>query len=124
MTSWHVPSEQLDRYLAGRIDDPSAASIEAHLLSCSGCRSALAEHEAAPATDQGWDRLERAIDDDLTVGVERLAVRLGLPVSDARLLAPNRALRLSWFVALAAARRRRRPRRSRRRRAGRGRPGG
>ena len=39
---WHIASGQLADYLADRVDQPTASSIEAHLINCGECRQALA----------------------------------------------------------------------------------
>ncbi len=98
--SWHVPPERISAYLEDRVDVPTAASIEAHVLSCGPCRDAVGAKSEPAITSSSWAALERRIDAELTAPVERLAVRIGIPRRDARLLAPTRGLRLSWLLAM------------------------
>jgi anti-sigma factor RsiW len=47
MTTWHAEPAALAAYADGALDDVRASSLEAHLMSCSACRTALAS--AVPA---------------------------------------------------------------------------
>lgn len=102
-SSWHISPEHISAYLDDGVDVPTAASIEAHVLACGPCRAALGAASQAAPTVSSWDALERRIDAELTAPVERLAVRVGFAERDARMLAPTRALRLSWLLAMAVA---------------------
>ncbi len=100
--TWHATSEQLTRYADGAVDAASAASVEAHLLTCAVCRAAV-----APAVDPTrlagiWHRIEDRIDDPRAGVVERTMRVVGVPPHVARLLAATPSLRLSWFGALVA----------------------
>ncbi len=57
--SWHAPEPTLRAYVAGRIQDADAWSVEAHLTSCETCRQALAtvaaaDPERSAALERGW----------------------------------------------------------------------
>lgn len=60
-TEWHADEQDLAAYDAGRLPRPAAASIEAHLLRCDGCRAALARR-ATDETGAAWARLADDID--------------------------------------------------------------
>lgn len=102
-TSWHPDEPQLQAYVDGRPGGLSAASVEAHLLACGGCRSTV--RAAVPdarlaavlaGVEDRLDGLERS-------WVERLVCRIGMSEPDARALlaAPN--MRLAWWGAVLAA---------------------
>lgn len=38
--TWHADTDMLAGYPTGTLDHAHAASLEAHLLSCAGCRAA------------------------------------------------------------------------------------
>lgn len=102
-TAWHIAPDLIGAYLIDAVDQTDAVSIEAHLLACDQCRSLLAAHAAAPAAASSWATLERRLDNEMTAPLERLARAVGFNDRDARLLAPNRALRWSWLVAMSVA---------------------
>ena len=101
--TWHIVGEQLDAYLGGRVDPPTAASVEAHLVACGECRARLARHTPASALASSWHGVERRIDAEPDGAAERLLARAGLSEHHRRLLAPTAPLRLAWLVAIAAA---------------------
>lgn len=66
--TWHVDAHDLDRYAVGAMGGVGLASVEAHLVTCAVCRSALTTivHPASdlpPADDAVWagivDRVDR-----------------------------------------------------------------
>lgn len=64
--TWHIPEPTLRAYLAGRIQDSDAWSVEAHLTSCETCRQELAsmseaDPERAAALQQCWTALAGAL---------------------------------------------------------------
>jgi hypothetical protein len=101
--TWHPGEEVLQDYVDGGLPGLSAASVEAHLLGCAGCRDLL---RGGVAVDR-LARLRDSLDDRLDLverpRLERLVVRLGVGESDARALlaAPN--LRRAWWLAVLAA---------------------
>ncbi len=91
MNAWHASPESLSDYLAGHGNPVVAASVEAHLLSCSRCRSHLADAAAATSaaeTERRWVAL--------TEQVDRLPSR-----PRAMLGVATRPLRRAWILALA-----------------------
>jgi hypothetical protein len=64
---WHIDGDDLAAYADGRTGPVMLASVEAHLLACEACRSALTEHvhasEPAADDDHVWaaiaDRIDR-----------------------------------------------------------------
>jgi hypothetical protein len=101
--TWHIVGEQLDAYLSDRLDAPTAASVEAHLVVCGDCRSRLARRTPAGVLAASWQGVERRIDAEPTGAVERLLTRTGVSERHQRLLAPTVPLRLAWLGAIAAA---------------------
>ena len=70
--SWHADRETIEQYLAGRLTEAYACSVEAHLLTCEMCRHELATVSIGAPTgsangpadvrarvvhEQTWDRL-------------------------------------------------------------------
>ncbi|MBA3552008.1 MAG: zf-HC2 domain-containing protein [Actinobacteria bacterium] len=101
--SWHADPAVLERYALGVIDEPTAYSVEAHLLACSSCRASLAGSFDAPRLNRVWEEVAWNLDAPKATLVERLLLRLGVPDHVARLLSATPSLRLSWFVAVAVA---------------------
>ena len=52
--TWHADPTQLAGYSRGDLDPARAASVEAHLLRCDRCRSALAARTPDAETDRAW----------------------------------------------------------------------
>lgn len=62
MSEWHVPSDSFADYRAERAGPISAASLEAHLLHCADCRTALAETTDQVAQASRWAAIVDEID--------------------------------------------------------------
>jgi hypothetical protein len=58
---WHIDGEDLAAYTAGRIGPVMLSSIEAHLIACEQCRSALTRHHHAGDNDVSEDGVWAAI---------------------------------------------------------------
>ncbi len=101
--TWHIVSDQMDAYLDGRVDSPTAASIEAHLVACADCRARLARRTPVPVLTSSWQALEKRIDADPAGGTARMLRRAGLGERHVRLLAPTVPLRLAWLGAVVLA---------------------
>ena len=100
-TSWHVDPATSAGYRGGSLTDAAAASVEAHLLRCAGCRAALVADAPAAARrrhDRSWAALATALDDEPATVAERVLGRV-LPSHVVRLLAAAPALRRAWWVA-------------------------
>jgi len=98
MTTWHVPDDDLRAYAGRGLGPPLLWSTETHLASCDRCRSRLA---VFVPVDDGWARLDAALDAPRPGPVERLLTAVGVPDHTARLLVATPALRLSWLIAVA-----------------------
>ena len=61
-TDWHVDDDGLTAYESGSLAPVLATSVEAHLMSCEGCRSRLAAATAPQDVEDAWLRLADAID--------------------------------------------------------------
>lgn len=103
MTTWHADMELLERYSAGEIDDARAYSLEAHVLACETCRTALAAGADRGRLDRMWAEIAEAVDAPRPGVVEQTLLQLGVREHVARLLAATPSLRLSWFAAEATA---------------------
>ena len=101
MTTWHAPEAVLNRYAARpeTLDELTALSLEAHLLSCAQCRAGVAAAADPSFVAASWDEVADEIDRSRWTLAERV---LGLFVPDhlARVVAATPALRLSWLCAV------------------------
>jgi len=98
---WHAGADVIARYAGGSLDEARAASLEAHLLRCPGCRRELAGAAPPGRLAATWERVEDRLDRTAIGPVERFLDGLGVPDHMARLLAATPSLRASWFVAVA-----------------------
>ncbi|MET0728806.1 MAG: hypothetical protein ABWZ76_10970 [Acidimicrobiales bacterium] len=103
MTTWHAPADVLVRFATAPelLDEPTASSVEQHVIACAPCRSAV----AAAATGEAdlaasWEAVSDLIDRPRTAWPERLLGRLGTSPGTARLVAATRELRVTWLVAV------------------------
>ncbi len=66
LDQWHVSDHELERYSNHAIPTFARASVEAHLLDCDQCRSAVTLKSASPErmadVDQMWSRIADRID--------------------------------------------------------------
>ena len=61
-TDWHVRDDDLAAYESGVLAPVLATSVEAHLMSCEGCRSRLAAVAPPQDVEKAWRTLADAID--------------------------------------------------------------
>ncbi|GIJ67147.1 zf-HC2 domain-containing protein [Virgisporangium ochraceum] len=101
MTTWHLTDADLTGYADGSLAAPFVWSVEAHLAACEPCRARLTAAAPAALLDEGWQRLDAALDAPVPGPVERALVAVGVSEPTARLLAATPALRLSWVSAVA-----------------------
>jgi hypothetical protein len=105
--SWHVDTDLLSAYTAGRVDAITGASVEQHLARCSDCRVAIVPHIDGHALELGWQRVREAVESPRLPLLIRAARRVGLSEPTAVLLAGAASLRTAWlvgaFVALSFA---------------------
>lgn len=101
--TWHAGTAELSRYAKGHVDDATASSVEAHLISCAQCRAQVATHVEPLRLDRLWAGVVDAVDRPRTGWAERVLVRLGVADNTARLLAATPSLQLSWLASVAVA---------------------
>ncbi len=100
---WHVEPRLLARYAVGDVNGSTAASVEAHLLACAGCRAALAPSVDPARLAAVWDEVLDRVDAPRPTFVEQLLLRLGVAEHTARLVCSARSLTVSWLTAVVAA---------------------
>ncbi|MBB6171245.1 hypothetical protein HNR23_001305 [Nocardiopsis mwathae] len=98
--TWHLTSRQLADYAAGRADDASAMSAEAHLMHCATCRNDLPTDEQW--LEASWAQLRDIVDRPRRSLLERALEACGLNESTARLLVATPALYRAWLIAMVA----------------------
>ena len=103
MNEWHLDQSLAERYAAGALTGPVAASVEAHVARCGACQAELATRAPLPRLDAIWAEVADRVDAPRERLVERLLVRLGVAQGDARLVACAPALRLAWVLSVCAA---------------------
>ncbi|WP_261554023.1 hypothetical protein [Frankia tisae] len=97
--SWHCDPHLLARYSAGALDAVLAASVEAHLVHCTQCQTAMAAHTDPDESDRIWAGVREAIARPVLPWPVRLLRRCGLNDEDAVLLSVSRSLRGPWTLA-------------------------
>lgn len=105
MNLTHIDERLLIGYWELSVTAATAASIEAHLMTCTGCRAALANVGSAAAgglVDQRavWDAVLERVDQPRRSITERLLGALHVRADTAKLLATTPALRLAWLTAV------------------------
>lgn len=97
--SWHIHDDMLAAYLDGSVGDAHAASVEAHLLRCAGCRGAVAARGNRCVHADTWAGLLDRVDQPRATLTERVLRAVGVPAGLARLTAGAPTLRRAWLVA-------------------------
>jgi hypothetical protein len=106
MTIWHVEDALMERWINNRETPQQAASVEQHLVTCALCRDRVrhaAGQEAglrSPDLDLVWARFRDSVEVPPPSRFERILQRLGLPASDARLVATADAFRGPWMIGV------------------------
>jgi len=109
MSQYHVAPEDLHDWVRGGSGSIASMSVEQHVARCQDCRSdvaalvASAPTHAVPDLADVWSRVRDEIELPPASGFERLLARLGLPSSDATLVAAASSWRGPWLTALCAA---------------------
>ncbi len=95
--AWHASEALIERFAVdpGEFDDAVAASLEAHLVACGDCRSAVRERVGDSVLEESWHRVATIIDTPRRSIGERMMIRLGVSESTARLVAGTPALSLA-----------------------------
>jgi len=100
--SWHVSGQLVTSYATGELQGARAASVEAHVMTCAICRSAV-NAEVAPERMHGiWSAVEDQVDAPRRRWNERVLTLFGMSESDARLVSVAPSLHASWLLSLAA----------------------
>jgi len=99
--TWHIPEPMALAYVSGEVQGARAASIEAHVMTCATCRSLVGREVPTDRLDAIWADVEELVDAPRPSWAERLLTRVGVPESDARLVASAPSLHLSWLTAVA-----------------------
>lgn len=100
--TWHA-DDLLAAYRDRDLDAITAASVDAHLVSCDRCRSLARDLDDPQATDALWHDIVDDIDAVPATGIERLLGHLGIPNSIGRLLAATPGLVLATILAAAVS---------------------
>jgi hypothetical protein len=109
MSAYHVAPEDLDDWVRGASGSIASMSVEQHVASCQVCQGDVAalvsagSAEAVPDLVDVWSRVRDEIELPPGSRQERLLSRLGLPASDAALVAAAPSLRGPWLAALGSA---------------------
>lgn len=101
--TWHAGTAELSRYATGDVDDATASSVEAHLVSCAQCRAQVATHIDPLRLERLFEGVLDAVDRPRSGWAERVLVRLGIADHTARLLAATPSLQLSWLASVTVA---------------------
>ncbi len=101
-TGGHASQDLLAGYAAGAVGEPAAWSVEAHLMACAACRTALGAQADAGRLARNRSALlvRAALGDDGPA--HRLLRRCGVPDHLVRLIAATPSLRRSWLLSVAA----------------------
>lgn len=102
-TDWHPDEVALQAYVDGLAGTALAASLEAHVLACAPCRSALTPAVGRDRLDRVRAGLDDRVDRSERPWLERLLVRCGLGEADARVLLAAPSMRRAWWLALVVA---------------------
>lgn len=101
---WHAPPALLTRFAAdpSAIDDTTAGSLEAHLVSCPSCRRALNGAAGPALVDASWSAIAERIDAPRQHVVLRLLGSIGVSSALARILAATPSLQAAGLAAIVA----------------------
>jgi hypothetical protein len=101
MSSWHIPDDLRERYLAGTLEPALAMSVDAHLGGCAHCRAAVPYEKDWLETS--WARLEAKLITPRPNLSERFLRHGGVPDHLARLLSATPTMSRAWLAAVVAA---------------------
>jgi anti-sigma factor RsiW len=109
MSQYHVAPKDLHDWVQGASGSIAAMSVEQHVASCQRCQTHVAalvastQTQAVPDLADVWSRVRDEIELPPASRFERLLSRLGLPDSDAALVAAAPTWRGPWLTALCSA---------------------
>jgi len=101
--SWHADQALLSGYVRGEIDESASMALEAHVIGCAVCRTALGRLADPGRLEQGKEALLAAVNAPRRGPLEALLIRVGVAEETARLVAATPSLGASWFAAVAMA---------------------
>lgn len=96
--TWHA-TDLLPAYRDRSLDAVATASVDAHLVACAQCRTAVAELDDPSSTDALWLEIVDEIDCTAPTALERLLGRLGVPDALGRLIAATPGLVLATALS-------------------------
>jgi hypothetical protein len=96
----HADRELLAGYAAGRVDRTAAWSLEAHVMACAACQTALSAHVETGRLARNRAAVLVRIASGENALMRRLLRRLGVPDYLVTLLAATPSLRRSWLVSV------------------------
>ncbi|MFB7577322.1 hypothetical protein [Streptomyces sp. NPDC056165] len=96
---WHCDAALLRRYASGETDIALSASVEAHLIGCAICRTAVSSLADPDTLTQAWEGVRDAIQRPPLPLLLRLLSRAGLNEEDAALLSASQPLHGPWALA-------------------------
>ena len=100
--SWHISQSAATEYVGQRRSGSGVDSIEAHLLTCTECRSLVADASTSryePLLGEVWQRVVVALDAEHRPWSERALTRVGLSTETARLLGATSRARVSFVLS-------------------------
>ncbi len=105
MNLTHIEERLLVGYRELSVTAATAAAIEAHLMTCTGCRAALArlatsDHDGLASQESVWDGVLERVDRPTRSITERMLSAMRLRADTAKLLATTSALRLAWMISV------------------------
>jgi hypothetical protein len=98
--SWHVDTDAFAAYRANEMSPAMAASLEAHVVACSDCRTLLSTQVDAARSAASWSAIADRIDEPHRNVAEQVLTRIGLREHVARLVVTTPAFGVAWFSAV------------------------
>ena len=98
--AWHVDADSLRRWVDGLAGPLASVSVEQHLQRCAQCRAEVAGLVPAAPLRMVWESVLAEVEVRRAGVVERFLVRLGLPPSDALVIASAVTLRAAWLAGV------------------------
>lgn len=102
-TEWHADRDLLRGLVDGDLGPVAAASLEAHLMRCDGCRAELNELAFGASLEQTWEAIRAEVEAPAPGFIERLLRLVGVSAESGRLLAAVPAMRGAWLAGVTLA---------------------
>lgn len=100
--TWHVNTQLWEAYAVGGLDPATAASVDAHVVSCPACREAAKGHVEPVALEGVWASVRNQISRPVLPPWLRPLRHLGVPDDDLVVLS-TASLLLPWAMAVGSA---------------------